>query len=148
MCHNGKPFSGRLYKLYPQSKDTQSLYSYLEGAEHGLWQEFFAGHKPKAKRYFEKGVKTGIYKTWWENGKPQLSCYFEKGEYNGTFREWNFEGVLVKELHYKMGHEEGSQKQFYDNGKIRTNYVMKNGKRYGLLGTKNCVNVSDSIFKK
>ena len=25
------------------------------------------------------------------------------------------------------------------------NYVIKNNRRYGLLGTKNCINVSDSI---
>jgi antitoxin component YwqK of YwqJK toxin-antitoxin module len=48
--------------------------------------------------------------------------------------------------HFKDGQEEGSQKLWYDNGKIRANYVIIKGKRYGLLGTKNCKNVSDSIF--
>ena len=37
-------------------------------------------------------------------------------------------------------------KYFYNNGKVRSNYLVINGKRYGLLGTKNCVNVKDSIF--
>lgn len=53
----------------------------------------------------------------------------------------------MKEMNYKKGFEEGSQKMFYDNGKVKVNYIMINGRRYGLLGTKNCVNVSDSVFK-
>ena len=28
----------------------------------------------------------------------------------------------------------------------KSNYFIKNDRRYGLLGTKNCENVSDSIF--
>jgi antitoxin component YwqK of YwqJK toxin-antitoxin module len=51
-------------------------------------------------------------------------------------------------MHYKKGYEEGLQQFYYDNGKVKANYFMKAGRRYGLLGTKNCVNVSDSIFKK
>jgi antitoxin component YwqK of YwqJK toxin-antitoxin module len=51
-------------------------------------------------------------------------------------------------LNYQKGHEEGEQKWWYDNGKIKANYIIKDGRRYGLLGTKNCINVSDSIFKK
>jgi antitoxin component YwqK of YwqJK toxin-antitoxin module len=56
------------------------------------------------------------------------------------------DGKLIHLANYKNGQEEGTQKLWYDNGKIRANYVIKNGKRYGLLGTKNCINVSDSIF--
>ena len=49
-------------------------------------------------------------------------------------------------MNYVKGHEEGSQKMYYDNGKIRSNYTIIAGRRYGLLGTKNCVNVADSVF--
>ena len=66
--------------------------------------------------------------------------------YEGERKEWNNEGNLIYLATYKKGQEEGPQKLWYDNGKIRANYIIKNGKRYGLLGTKNCKNVSDSIF--
>ena len=77
----------------------------------------------------------------------QQHYLFSNDEYEGTCREWNEAGRLVKEMNYKAGYEAGSQRSWYDNGRIRANYVIEDGRRYGLLGTKNCVNVSDSIFK-
>jgi hypothetical protein len=38
------------------------------------------------------------------------------------------------------------QTWWYDNGKVKSNYRIIEGRRFGLLGTKNCINVSDSIF--
>ena len=43
---------------------------------------------------------------------------------------------------YKNGYELGEQKIWDKNGEIVTNYIIKNGRRFGLLGKKNCVNAS------
>ena len=67
-------------------------------------------------------------------------------EYYGEMKEWTIDGKLFHLAHYVNGQEEGIQKMWYENGKIRANYVIIKGKRYGLLGTKNCRNVSDSII--
>lgn len=147
MYRNGTPFSGRIYQLNANN-DTLLIAGYDEGREHGEWKSFYNNGQLEELRYYDKGVKTKMLTRWWENGQMQLNCTFRQGEYGGAFKEWNIRGQLIKVMHYKNGYEEGSQKLFYDNGKIRSNYVVKNGKRIGLLGTKNCVNVSDSIFKK
>ena len=76
-----------------------------------------------------------------------MQYQFESDEYQGTCKEWNEKGLLVKQMNYHQGHELGSQKWWYDNGKIKANYIIQNGRRFGLLGTKNCINVTDSIFK-
>ena len=68
--------------------------------------------------------------------------------YEGEMKQWNVDEQLIHLANFKNGQEEGSQKLWYDNGKIRANYVIIKGKRYGLLGTKNCRNVSDSIIVK
>ena len=47
---------------------------------------------------------------------------------------------------YENGYEKGVQKIWWPDGRIKSNYIIKNNRRYGLLGVKNCVNVSDSIF--
>ena len=52
----------------------------------------------------------------------------------------------IEEFNYKMGREFGSQKVWYLDGKIKSNYIIKNNRRYGLLGTKNCTNVSEEVF--
>jgi antitoxin component YwqK of YwqJK toxin-antitoxin module len=141
------PFSGNVFELN-EKNDTIALFGFYKGKEHGQWKRSYGNGQLEELRYFDKGVKTKTLTRWWANGQKQLQCSFESGEYEGELQEWNENGQLTKEMNYKNGYENGSQKMYYDNGKIRSNYVVKNGKRTGLLGTKNCVNVSDSVFKK
>ena len=139
-------FTGTVYTLYPGTTDTATIANFVDGKEQGVWKKFYDNGSLKEKRSFENGRKTGEYVAYWENGLQQLQYFFENDVYEGTCREWNRDGTLIKEMNYKNGYEKGSQKMFYDNGKVRSNYTIINGRRYGLLGTKNCVNVSDSIF--
>lgn len=142
-----QPFTGTVFTLFPHTNDTAELKNYYRGREHGIWRKFYENGSKKEIRYFLHGKKNGGYITWWENGNKQLHYYFEDDEYEGNCKEWNADGVLTKDMHYKRSKEDGSQQWWYDNGKIRANYVVKDGRRYGLLGTKNCMNVSDSIFE-
>jgi antitoxin component YwqK of YwqJK toxin-antitoxin module len=144
---NEQRFSGVLYSFYPSTTDTLASASYLHGKEHGPWVKYYPDGTLYEQRSFENGKKTGVLETWWANGTKQTQFTFLNDEYEGTCREWSIDGLLVKEMNYRKGHEEGSQKWWYDNGKIKANYVIRDGRRYGLLGTKNCMNVSDSIFK-
>jgi antitoxin component YwqK of YwqJK toxin-antitoxin module len=141
-------FSGTIFSFFSGTKDTAEVSSYNGGKEDGEWRKYYPSKKLKEKRYFKDGSKTGEYLVWWENGNKQLQYFFEADEYQGVCKEWNQAGFLNKIMTYKKGHEEGHQQWWYDDGKIKANYVIIDGRRYGLLGTKNCVNVSDSIFKK
>jgi antitoxin component YwqK of YwqJK toxin-antitoxin module len=140
-------FTGRVFSLDPVSGDTIQIRNYQDGKEHGAWQKFYVGGKIQEVRKFDHGQKTGTYAAWWENGVRKLEYRFADDEYEGTCRDWNEKGTLIREMNYVHGHETGVQKTFYDNGKVRANYVIMSGRRYGLLGTKNCVNASDSVFK-
>ncbi len=139
-------FTGYIYALYP-SGDTSEISGFLDGKEHGVRKKFYPGGKLREQREFSQGEKTGIYCAWWDNGNKMLFYHFKNDEYDGICQEWNPSGRLVRQMTYVNGHEEGRQKLFYDNGKVRANYIIVNGRRYGLLGTKNCTNVSDSVFK-
>ena len=97
-------------------------------------------------REFRNDMKNGKQISYWDNGKKRFEFNAVNDAYEGELKEWDYNGNLFHLAHYKNGQEEGAQKLWYDNGKIRANYVILNGKRYGLLGTKNCKNVSDSIF--
>jgi antitoxin component YwqK of YwqJK toxin-antitoxin module len=147
MYHNGKLFTGMVYALYLGTADTAFINGFWQGREHGYWKKYYPGHRQKERRQYNNGQKTGELLAWWPDGKLQLAYTFNGGEYEGDCREWDTSGTLIKAMHYRAGHEEGAQKMFYNNGKIRSNYVVINGRRYGLLGTKNCINVTDSIFK-
>ncbi len=147
MMVNNQPFTGTLFTLFGKTTDTAEIMNYLNGREEGEWKKFYPSKKIKEKRYFKNGQKTGEYLSWWENGRQQLQYYFAADEYEGTCREWNETGMLNKVMHYKKGHEDGHQQWWYDQGKVKANYIIKDGRRFGLLGTKNCINVSDSIIK-
>ena len=143
----GKPFSGIVYSL-SDNKDTVAVASFVNGLEDGAWRSYYSNGQLKEKRYFTKGKKTGLLEGWWPNGKQRLLYHFDNGEYEGNCRDWNEKGLLMNNMNYKEGYEVGLQQQFYETGKVKANYMMIDGRRYGLLGTKNCVNVSDSVFKK
>ncbi len=143
-----KLFSGKIVSFFDSSKDTLSIKNFILGKEDGVWKEFYPNQNIKLIRNFKDGKKIDSLIGFWENKNKMLAYYFINDEYEGTGKEWNRNGRLIREMNYKNGHEEGSQRMFYDNGKVRSNYVIINGKRFGLLGTKNCINVSDSIFKK
>ena len=143
-----KPITGTVFSLFPATADTSERAGYLDGREHGTWTKYYPGGTLREQRNYDRGQKVGDYVAWWENGREQLHYHFTDDEYEGTCREWNEAGGLIQEMNYRNGHEEGPQKLFYDDGKIRANYTIINGRRYGLLGTKNCVNVSDSVFSR
>ena len=143
---NQAKFTGFLYELYPNNQDTLSIEEYKEGLLSGDSKKWYDNKRLMEVRYFVKGKKHGKQIAFWENGKKKFQFMAKNDAYEGAMTEWTADGRLYHIGNYVNGQEEGTQKMWYDNGKIRANYVIKNGKRYGLLGTKNCRNVSDSIF--
>lgn len=140
-------FSGYRYLLY-ENGDTALVQSYFNGVEEGMQRKWYPNKILAEERFYINGKKEGIHRSWWPDGKQKM--YFEAyaGEYSGEFKEWYSAGLLGKEFHYVNGQEEGSEKLWWDNGTVRANYVIRNGKKYGLLGFKTCINPYDSIIKK
>lgn len=139
--YNNTPFSGTWFSTYANSNDTFQIRNYVNGKEHGSWKVFHQNHQLSEVRHYKKGGKEGEYKAWWENGNPKLTYSFMNDENHGEFTEWTKDGKIISKMNYVNGHESGQQKVWYLNGKLKSNYVMKNGRRFGLLGTKNCMNV-------
>jgi len=143
---DGALFSGMLYELEPETGDTVLLAAYHNGLLHGRVKKWYANGQLMEERSYSDGQKNGMQTGLWENGIPKFKFMAKADAYEGELKEWTVDGKLIHLANFKDGLEEGVQKLWYDNGKIRANYVIKNGRRYGLLGTKNCKNVSDSIF--
>jgi antitoxin component YwqK of YwqJK toxin-antitoxin module len=144
--HQKKTFTGILFELQPNNKDTLFLQTYKNGLLDGVAKKWFPNHQLMEYREYKLGRKNGLQKAFWDNGNKRFEFNAVDDAYEGEMKEWSVNGHLFHWANYKNGQEEGSQKMWYENGKIRANYVIVNGKRYGLLGTKNCKNVSDSIF--
>ncbi len=147
LFYRNKRFSGHQYLLYPNG-DTAFVKPFLAGLEEGMIRKWYPNQQLLEERYYIGGRKEKTHKAWWPNGKLKFIYEFDNDEFNGVNKEWYENGILFKEFHYENGHESGSQKMYWSNGKTRANYVIKNNRRYGLLGTKNCINVADSLFIK
>ncbi|MBI5858213.1 MAG: toxin-antitoxin system YwqK family antitoxin [Sphingobacteriales bacterium] len=145
--YRDKFFTGFRYVLYPNG-DTAVLQSYFNGVEEGTQKKWHPNKQLAEKRFYINGRKEGLHQSWWPDGKPKFVFTTHNDEYNGELKEWYSSGLLAKEFHYLNGKEEGSQRLWWDNGTVRANYVIKNGKKYGLIGMKLCNNPYDSVITK
>lgn len=143
--YKDKPFTGIQFSLYP-SGDTAVIKPCYAGLQEGVTKTWYPNKQTADERLYSAGKKEGLHKGWWPNGKLKFTYQFENDEFNGLMKEWYSSGSIFKAFHMVKGYEEGSQRMWWINGKTRANYIIKNGRRYGLLGTKTCVNVADSIF--
>lgn len=143
---NKQIYTGYVLKLQPNQKDTLSISFYNKGLKAGVWKKFYTSGSLMEIRMFKNGKKIGKYLGYFMSGEKAFEYNFKDGEYHGKRYEWKKDGSLLRESNYENGYEKGSQKIWWADGRIKSNYVIKNNRRYGLLGIKNCVNVSDSIF--
>lgn len=144
--YKNEKFSGTLFELSYNKKDTILSEAYQNGLLDGISKKWYPNKQLMESRSYKQGHKDGKQIAYWSNGNKRFEFIAHNDAYEGEMREWTINGNLFHLAHFINGQEEGIQKMWYENGKIRANYVIIKGKRYGLLGTKNCKNVSDSIF--
>jgi hypothetical protein len=147
LYYQHKYFTGYQFSLY-ENADTAFIGSWFNGVEEGTQKKWYANKQLAEERFYINGKKEGTHQGWWPDGKPKFSFSAYNDEYDGEFKEWYFSGLLGKQFHYLNGQEEGSQRLWWDNGTVRANYVIRKGKKYGLIGLVTCSNPYDSIIKK
>ena len=138
-------FTGKLFKLDKKHLVSLFVENYLNGKRHGIFKRFYQNNLLLEERTYHKGKKEGLHIRYWPNGKLIFKYNLKNDLYDGLSRSWNQDGFLIQKMNYIKGKEVGRQQLWYDDGGVRSNYVMLNNRRYGLLGTKNCVNTADEI---
>lgn len=146
-CYQTTPFSGVVLSV-SETGDTLSMAPYRDGKLHGTVSEKYKNGQLKSIRKYNDGWKEGEHRGWFENGQQKFIYQYRDDEFEGNQKEWMQSGQIFSDLNYEHGHESGKQTVWYDDGKVRSNYIIKNNRRYGLLGTKNCVNTVDSVFTR
>ncbi|MFT4605971.1 MAG: hypothetical protein ACI9W4_002716 [Rhodothermales bacterium] len=129
--------TGTITERYPDGS-LKSVTTYLNGRKEGESRGFYPDGSLSFDRTYQSGLKEGIHSGWWEDGTPKFEYAFDSGEHQGSAREWFRDGSLYREFNYQAGHESGSQKMWFQDGSLRANYVVRDGRRYGLIGTKPC----------
>jgi antitoxin component YwqK of YwqJK toxin-antitoxin module len=100
--------------------------------------ERYADGRIAEVRGYTHGDKDGLHLGWWPNGMPKFECRFDRGLAVGTCREWYADGRPASVHRFERGVESGLQQGWSANGAPQFSYEMRNGRRYGLLGTLNC----------
>lgn len=143
VLYNGEtPFTGQVVAQHKNGNKASASH-YVHGRMHGSSKEWYPNGQLASNRTYKHGKKEGLHLGWWEDGTPRFEFNFLDGVYEGSVKEWSKIGRLVKEFNYHEGKEEGAQKMWTDEGKIKANYVMINGRRYGYIGSKNCVSTNE-----
>lgn len=137
-------FSGWQYQLWPTG-DTAFAGAFREGKAEGFHRYWYVTRQPQEIRHFQNGWQEGEQRGWHELGTPAFVYRFRNDVYHGSVKEWLPNGQLVQDGNYEAGQESGLQRQWFADGSLKANYVVRNGRNYGFTGVKNCVNVWDSM---
>ena len=84
------------------------------------------------------GQLDGTVRGWYENGRLAFEYSYRRGLSEGVQQQWLPSGVLLSRFNHVAGHEVGQQQMWNADGTIRSNYVIRDGKRYGLIGAMGC----------
>jgi len=112
------------------------------GKQQGATETFYEDGSKESTRYYTAGEKDSVQLGWWPNTLPKYIYHFANGKYNGDFTEWYIDGNMMQQIHYQNG-EELSGKGWRPNGKLYMNFVVRNGRRYGLMNANLCYEVKD-----
>jgi antitoxin component YwqK of YwqJK toxin-antitoxin module len=97
----------------------------------------------KWERSYVEGREDGPHRGWYADGRVHFEYEYKDGRLEGEAREWFPNGMRYRVFNYSQGRESGTQRMWHEDGTLRANYVVKDGRRYGLIGAKGCV--GDSI---
>jgi antitoxin component YwqK of YwqJK toxin-antitoxin module len=86
----------------------------------------------------QDGQLDGVVRGWYEDGSPMYVYHYRNGVTDGVQEQWFRSGQRYTLFNHHEGHEVGQQRMWNADGSIRSNYVIRDGKRFGLLGAMGC----------
>ncbi len=93
---------------------------------HGVGPNFSSG----ATRHVEE---------FWPNGKLRRAFDLRGDVRDGEYKTFTVDGKPYEFKHFVRGHEDGLQQAWDDRGELYLNYVVKDGRRYGMINAKPCL---------
>lgn len=136
LYYDGLLFTGKVIER--NNGKVISITEYQNGKQDGFQFRYYSNGNLSEERYYENGLKTGEHKGWWENGNLKFVYHFKNDVFDGNVKAWNESGMLFNDFNYVNGKEDGLQKAWTANGEIQANYIVKDNRKYGITGVKDC----------
>lgn len=103
----------------------------------------FANGQPRERREYRDGREHGVHRGWYPNGARRFVYHYVHGVMHGIQQEWYDSGEPYTRFEYVNGSENGRQRMWARDGSLRANYVVRDGRRFGLQGTAGCAGMSN-----
>jgi antitoxin component YwqK of YwqJK toxin-antitoxin module len=138
--YKGRIFSGYMIQ---QEKDGRIVYTLpiKNGKENGVATGVYNTGEKLVENKFVDGKREGVFKQWWPNGNYRYLFNYENDKMQGN--QWVFfpSGKKREAGSYIHGEKQGLQRVWDEQGKLVSNYVIKNNRRYGVIAVKSCIPV-------
>ena len=136
--YNDSLFSGFIEGYSPANK-LISKFGFWKGQRQGIQQQWYENGQAKETRYYVANMKTGTHTGWWDNGNKRFEYIFNNDLPIKKHCQWYRSGKLCSLFEYNdAGQPEGAQQLWYEDGSVKSNYVVKDNRRFGFLGAKGC----------
>ncbi|MDN5215318.1 hypothetical protein QQ020_24780 [Fulvivirgaceae bacterium BMA12] len=136
------PFTGQVREYFPGGA-IKSAINYRNGLKEGEALKFYEHGAIAERRYYHNNEKSGTHMGWWPSGVTRFKISYLNGLYHGKYEAWFKNGGRYKLFHYNAGEEAGSQQMWKENGTFRANFYVVRGRRFGLIGLKQCKSVEN-----
>jgi hypothetical protein len=138
-AYEGKVFSG--YVLEKESAKLLSKTPIVQGKENGWAYAWYPSGKKSYSKFFVNGDREGTHRGWWENDSLRFENHFIHDKFEGRQASFYPNGQKWEERYYLHGYEEGTQRAWNQQGTMVTNFTVKKGKVYGVIGRFDCMSV-------
>jgi antitoxin component YwqK of YwqJK toxin-antitoxin module len=105
---------------------------------HATVTKRFSNGRIRRVAEYRDGVLDGVTRGWYETGAPMYQYAYRDGVYEGRAIQWFPNGQKYTEQNYSKGYEAGLERMWNEDGTLRANYVARDGKHYGLIGSTGC----------
>jgi antitoxin component YwqK of YwqJK toxin-antitoxin module len=138
---DGVGFTGVLVSEYPDGGARSEIH-YINGLRDGDSNRWYVDGSKSSRTVFVAGLREGDAIGWWPNGQMQFIRSYSTGLLEGESLEWNENGQLRYRQNFTAGQEDGLQQGWHDDGEPSFAYEYRDGRRYGVLGSKPCFTVT------
>lgn len=142
-----------VWKFYDTNGKIAAEINYLNGKKDGMKRTWDADGYLLSEENIASDLKQGMTVTYYApddtlqvKGKIRMKILFDKGKENGAAYEYDKDGFVITILEYNYGvlkkqerinrnnnagQKQGVWKDFYENGKVKSETVFRNGKKTG-----------------
>ncbi|MEP6765074.1 MAG: hypothetical protein ABJB66_12215 [Gemmatimonadaceae bacterium] len=130
-------FTGHLLEHFASGQIKRDA-SYEHGVLSGITRGWYANGTLAYVREYSTGHADGKHRGWYASGKRKFIYNLRDGMSEGVEQQWYESGQPYTRFRYEHGQEQGQQQMWNADGALRANYVIKDGRRYGLPGSLGC----------